>query len=86
MAGTWCVYLVECADGSLYTGVTNDLSRRVDAHNSGDGAKYTRSRRPVTLVYTEDCDDRSAALKREYQIKQLDVSAKHALIQRHKQN
>ena len=78
--------MVECADGSLYTGITNDLSRRIGAHNSGDGAKYTRSRRPVTLVYTECCEDRGAALRREYQIKQLDVSAKHGLIQRNRQN
>ncbi len=67
----WCVYIVSCADGTLYTGATNNLDQRIEAHNSGNGARYTRSRRPVKLIYSEDCGDRSDALSREYAIKQL---------------
>jgi putative endonuclease len=64
------VYMVECADKTLYTGITTDLERRVIEHNSSDkGAKYTRARRPVTLVYSERYEDRSRASKREYEIK-----------------
>ena len=65
------VYLLHCSDGTLYTGCTNDLDRRLAAHNAGKGAKYTRSRRPVTLVYWEQAADRSAALRREWAIKHL---------------
>ena len=65
------VYLLRCADGTLYTGCTNDLDRRLAAHNAGKGAKYTRSRRPVVLVYREQAADRSAALRRERAIKRL---------------
>jgi putative endonuclease len=64
------LYIVECADETLYTGITTELDRRVDEHNSSDkGAKYTRNRRPVTLVYTEVFADRSSASRREYEIK-----------------
>ena len=64
------VYILKCADDTLYTGITTELARRVDEHNGSDkGAKYTRVRRPVTLVYSELYDDRSAASKREYEIK-----------------
>jgi putative endonuclease len=64
------VYMLECADGTLYTGITTDLERRVEEHNSSDkGAKYTRMRRPVRLVYSETHEDRSSASKREYHIK-----------------
>jgi putative endonuclease len=64
------VYMLECADGTLYTGITTDLERRVEEHNSSDkGAKYTRARRPVRLVYSEVYEDRSRASKREYEIK-----------------
>jgi putative endonuclease len=64
------VYILKCADKTLYTGITTELARRVDEHNGSDkGAKYTRVRRPVTLVYSESHDDRSAASKREYEIK-----------------
>jgi len=64
------VYILKCADDTLYTGITTELARRVDEHNGSDkGAKYTRVRRPVTLVYSEVYDDRSAASKREYKIK-----------------
>ena len=77
----WRVYIVACADGTLYTGITNDLRRRLDEHNSGRmGAKYTRSRRPVRLVYCEDVSDRSAAAKREYIIKRLPLVGKVALV------
>ena len=64
------VYIVRCADETLYTGIATDLQRRIEEHNSSEkGAKYTRSRRPVTLVYSEPFPDRSSASKREYQIK-----------------
>lgn len=64
------VYILECADGTLYAGIATDLERRLDEHNnSPKGAKYTRTRRPVKLVYTEAYSDRSAASKREYEIK-----------------
>jgi uncharacterized protein (TIGR02453 family) len=67
----WFVYIARCRDGTLYTGVTTDIGRRLAAHNAGRGAAYTRSRRPVTLAYTEPASDRGAALRREYAIKQL---------------
>ena len=64
------VYILECADNTLYTGITTDLERRVTEHNSSSkGARYTRTRRPVRLVYSEACEDRSSASKREYVIK-----------------
>jgi putative endonuclease len=77
----WYVYMLRCADGSLYTGVAKDLMRRLDEHN-GDGrlgARYTRGRRPVTLVYAEAAPDRSAACRREHAIKRLGRGAKQAL-------
>ena len=80
MALKWCVYIVVCADDTLYTGVTNNLEARVAQHNSGDGAKYTRSRRPVRLVYQEPAEDRSAAQKREYALRRLTAGDKRALI------
>lgn len=76
----WTVYILRCGDGSLYTGCTNDLSRRLKAHRSGKGAKYTRSRPPVTLVYREKTADKSSALRREAAIKRLDRREKLALI------
>lgn len=76
----WHVYMVRCADGSLYTGITTDVERRVVQHNAGQGARYTRGRGPVTLVYREKAADRPAALKREYEIKQLRSHAKRGLI------
>ncbi len=74
------VYIVRCADNTLYTGWTSDLTRRLQAHNSGQGAKYTRSRRPVTLVYSEPQPNRSAARQREAAIKRLTRRQKLALI------
>ena len=75
------VYLLRCADGTLYTGFTNDLARRLAAHNAGRGAKYTRGRRPVELVYWESFSNKSSALRREYAIKRLPRGQKLALIQ-----
>jgi putative endonuclease len=75
----WCVYILMCADQTLYTGITNNLSRRIRQHNSKKGAKYTRSRTPVTLYTSFDCADKSAALKLEYSIKQLSRQQKLAL-------
>ena len=77
---TWCVYILRCADGTLYTGSTDDVERRVAVHNSGKGAKYTRGRRPVEVVYREECESYSAAMKREYAIKQLSRQEKMQLI------
>ena len=75
------VYIVECADGSFYTGYTTDIDRRINEHNfSTRSAKYTRSRRPVRLIYKEDYDTLSEALKREHKIKKLSRRAKKALI------
>jgi putative endonuclease len=67
----WFLYILECSDGSLYTGITTDLSRRTQRHNEGKGARYTRTRRPVKLVYYETCENRSAALIREAAVKAL---------------
>ena len=76
----WIVYVLRCADATLYTGITNDLQARLTVHNAGRGAKYTRSRLPVVLVYQELAADRSAALRREHEIKKLSVAEKRALI------
>ena len=74
-------YMLRCADGSLYTGWTNDLSRRLAAHNAGRGGKYTRTRRPVTLVYAEAHTEKQEAMRREYRIKQLTRAQKEALLE-----
>ncbi|WP_076608950.1 GIY-YIG nuclease family protein [Natronorubrum thiooxidans] len=74
------VYVLECADGSLYTGYTSDLERRVREHNAGDGAKYTRGRTPVELKYTERFESKSTAMSREYEIKQLTRREKERLV------
>ena len=75
------VYILRCADGSLYTGWTNDVEARIKAHNEGrGGAKYPRSRRPVTLVYWEDCGTKEQAMSREWHIKRLTREEKLALI------
>lgn len=74
-------YILACADGTLYTGWTTDLSRRLSAHNAGKGAKYTRSRRPVTLRYAERCSTKERAMHREWEIKQMDRREKLRLIQ-----
>jgi predicted GIY-YIG superfamily endonuclease len=82
ISSRWYVYVVRCADSTLYTGVATDLHARIAAHNAGRGAKYTKSRLPVTLVYEEIVEDRSAALRREYEIKRLPPDAKRALVAR----
>ena len=76
----WVVYILECGDNSLYTGITTDLSARFAAHRAGTGAKYTRGRGPLNLVFQEPAPDRSAAARRESEIKALDVAAKRRLI------
>lgn len=73
-------YVVECADGSYYTGWSTDPERRVKTHNAGKGAKYTKTRRPVKLVYVEELADKSSALKREFAIKQLTRRQKEKLV------
>ena len=80
-APSWFVYVLYCADGTLYTGITTDTVRRVQEHNSGapSGARYTRSRRPVTLAYVEDAANRGIATQRERAIKKLDRFSKLAL-------
>ena len=75
------VYMLECADGTLYTGWTVDLEKRIERHNAGTASKYTRSRRPVTLRYHERHENRSEALRREVEIKRLNRDAKWALIE-----
>ena len=75
------VYMVRCTDGTLYTGWTNDLEKRLAAHNAGTAAKYTRPRRPVTLVYQEAFPTKEEAMRREWQIKRLTRAEKLALIQ-----
>jgi len=83
-AMAWFVYIVRCRDGSLYTGATNDVTRRVKAHSDGKGARYTRSRRPVSLVWSRRTKDKPAALRLEYRIKQLERSEKLALVRARK--
>lgn len=79
---TWTVYLLRCRDGSLYTGITNDLPRRLAYHRAGRASAYTRSRRPVRLAYREAQPDRAAALRREAAIKRLTRAEKLALLAR----
>ena len=77
----YIVYILKCCDGSLYTGITNDLVKRLRAHNLGKASKYTRVRRPLVLVYAEDALDKSSALKRELQIKGLSRLEKLKIIE-----
>ncbi len=74
-------YLLLCADGSLYCGWTDDLKKRVEKHNAGEGAKYTRARLPVKLIYVEECADKQEAMKREWAIKRLSRQKKWALVE-----
>ena len=76
----WTVYMLRCADDTLYTGIARDADARANAHNAGRGAKYTRARRPVHLIYREPAEDRSAASKREWAIKRLSRAQKLAMI------
>ena len=75
-------YIVKCSDGSLYTGWTNDLEKRIRAHNDGKGAKYTKSRRPVVLAYYEEFQTKEEAMRREWEIKQLDREQKMKMIRK----
>ena len=79
----WFVYILECSDGTYYTGATNDLDKRIKKHNDGKGAKYTKTRRPVKLMKSFECIDKSDALKLEYKIKQLPKNEK-LTYERHK--
>lgn len=74
------VYIVKCSDGTLYTGWTNNLEKRMKAHNEGKGAKYTRGRGPIELVYFEEFEEKVKAMKREYEIKKLNRDSKNRLI------
>lgn len=80
----WFVYMLLCKDQTLYCGITDDVQRRLEVHRSGKGAKYTRGRGPLELVYTESCENHSAALKREASIKRLPRPQKWALIETYK--
>jgi putative endonuclease len=79
-AAVWRLYILECGDGTLYTGVTNDVDRRVSQHQEGKGARYTRTHGPVALVYKEECGTRSQALSRECAVKSLPRRRKEELI------
>ncbi len=85
MATSW-VYMLRCSDGSLYTGWTNDVERRLERHQAGKASRYTASRRPVELVLSLSLPDRSAAMREEARIKRLDRAAKLALIDRREQD
>jgi putative endonuclease len=76
------VYVVECSDGTLYTGYTTDVERRVEEHNAGEGAKYTRGRTPVNVVHTEEFEDRGEAMSREATIKDMSRGEKEGLVGR----
>ncbi len=76
----YTLYILKCADGSLYTGIAKDLEKRIKTHRSGKGSKYVRGRLPFTVVYTEMCTDRSSALKREIEIKRMSREEKKKLI------
>ncbi len=78
----WFLYILQCNDGTLYTGITNDLSRRLAQHGDGNGSRYTRTRRPITLIYQEPCRGRSGALKKEHAVKQLSKKGKEKYINR----
>ena len=76
----WYLYMLRCGDGTLYTGITTDVEKRLEAHRAGKGAKYTRGRGPLKLVYREECGDHSAALRRELAIKALPREEKQKLL------
>jgi predicted GIY-YIG superfamily endonuclease len=84
MTERWFVYLLRCGDGTFYCGIALDVAARLEMHRGGKGARYTRGRGPLELVYTERCGDRSSALRRERAIKALDRGAKMVLIQNRK--
>ena len=78
----WYLYILRCGDGTLYTGLTTDVHRRLEAHRQGRGAKYTRGRGPLELIYQEKCGTHSEALKRELAVKQLSRAEKETLIEK----
>jgi putative endonuclease len=86
MSSLWYVYFLRCADNSLYAGITTDLSRRLDEHNFSNklGAKYTRVRRPVSLVFSEELSSRSEATRKEYQLKKLPKANKERRVSNHR--
>jgi putative endonuclease len=84
MVNKWYVYILECADGTLYTGITTDVNKRLETHNKGKGAKYTRGRRPVVLLASFSVENKSLALKEEYRIKQLTKNEKLKLCKKEK--
>ncbi len=77
---TWSVYILRCSNGTFYTGITNDLDKRIESHSNGQGSKYTRSRLPVELIYQEQVENRSEATKRELEIKGLSRKDKMKMI------
>lgn len=82
MERKWYVYILRCTDDTLYTGITNNLERRLKAHNAGTASKYTRVRRPVVMVYQEEVETKGEALKREFRIKSLARLEKMVLIEK----
>ena len=80
MGKPWYLYILRCGDGTLYTGITTDVQARLDAHQCGKGAKYTRGRGPLELVYQEECESHSNALKREFAVKSMTREEKQKLI------
>ena len=84
MEETWYLYILHCKDNTLYTGITTDIPRRLEAHRSGKGAKYTRGRTPLELVYQEALHSHSEALKREWEVKALSRKEKDQLIRQYK--
>jgi predicted GIY-YIG superfamily endonuclease len=78
----WFVYILECSDGSFYTGISNDVAARLKQHNEGKGSKYIRSKRPAALIYSEELDTKSQALKREAEIKGLTRNEKEQLVRK----
>ena len=82
MGTNWHLYILRCGDGTLYTGITTDVARRLEAHRQGRGAKYTRGRGPLELIYQEECGTHSEALKRELAVKQLSRAEKETLIEK----
>ena len=83
METTWYLYILHCGDGTLYTGITTDVEKRLAQHKRGKGAKYTRGRTPLELVYREECGTHSQALKREYAVKALNRQRKLELIDKY---
>ena len=80
MESKWYLYILRCADGTFYTGIATDVLKRLEMHRSGKGAKYTRGRGPLELVYSEECENHSQALKRECEVKKLTKDQKRQLI------